>query len=88
MAFLVEGLVVVARIFALGFWRDDRHFARSLQGLDHPLVGIEGFIGDHGVGLDIGKKRIGTIQIMGLTRREQKIRRVAERIDGSVNFGA
>lgn len=88
MAFLVEVFVVVAGIFALRFWRDDWRLARSLERFDHAFAGIEGLIGDHGSGFDGRKERIGAIQIMGLAGREQKVRRIAESIDGSVNFGA
>ncbi len=88
VARLIEVFVIVARIFSVAFGRDDSALTGFLKRIDHAFIGIERFIGDHGIGLDGGKKRIGAVQIMSLARREQEVSRIAQCIDGGVDFGA
>jgi hypothetical protein len=88
VAFLVEVLVVIAGVLPVRFWRNDRCFPGVLEWLSHPLIGVEGFVGDQDSGLDGGKKSIGAVQIVGLACRKMKARRVAEGIDGDVYLGA
>src|SRR5215204_2322579 len=85
---LIEVFVKGARYLA-GFARwDDRHLAGFSQRFAHPRVGIERLVGDDDIGLDLRKERVRPLQIMSLARREQKAGRIAERIDGGVDFGA
>src|SRR3954464_3527768 len=58
------------------------------QRFEHPLVGIESFVGDERLGLKRGQQGIGSGQIVLLTAGEMKAGRIAERIDGGVDFGA
>jgi hypothetical protein len=56
--------------------------------LDNPFVCVVGPICDQGIGLNAGKEFVGAIKIVSLARREMKTRRIAERVDSSVNFCA
>src|SRR3954447_2260326 len=85
---LVEVFVKGARCLAAFARWDDRCLAGVSQRLEHALVGIERFIGDECLGLKRGQQGIGSSQIVLLTAGEMKAGRIAERIDGGVNFGA
>jgi hypothetical protein len=67
---------------------DDRRLAGVSQRLEHPLVGIERFVGDERLGLKVGQQGIGSGQIVLLTAGEMKADRIAERIDSGVDLGA
>jgi hypothetical protein len=58
-----------------------------LQRFDHPFIGIEGFVGDHDVGVDGGKQQIGAVEIMSIAGSESEAGWIAERIDGGIDFG-
>lgn len=88
MSFLVEVAVEVALRFAAAFGRDHDAFADGGEGLNHALIRIISFVGDYGIGFDIRKKRVSTVQIVGLAWREMKSRWVSSRINGGMNFGA
>jgi hypothetical protein len=88
MTGLVEVFVVVAVILPIALGRDDRRFAGCGERFDDALVGVEGLVGDHGIGFDGGKKRISAVEIMGLARRQVEAGRIAEGIDGGVDLGA
>ena len=88
MARFVEFLVILALFFAVGFGRDDRRFARFLQGNQHPRIGIESLVGDHRFGFQLRQQNVGTIQLAGLAAGEMKPRRVAQIIDRGMNLGA
>ena len=83
---LVEVFVEGPRcLAALARW-DDRHLAGFSERLEHPLVRIERFVGNQRLGLKLWEQGIGSGQIMLLTAGEMKAGRIAERIDGGVNF--
>src|SRR4051794_19833189 len=85
---LVEVIVKGARCLP-GIPRWDHGCLAGLgQRLEHPLVGIEGFVGNERLGLKLREQGIGSSQIVLLTAGEMKAGRIAERIDGGVNFGA
>lgn len=63
-------------------------FACQGKWLDHTFLCVVGFVGDQDIGFDSRKKSIGALQIMGLAWCEMKACRVAERINGGVDFGA
>src|SRR3954466_1431861 len=85
---LVEVFVKGAR-YRAGFARwDHRCFTGFSKRLEHPLVGIERFVGNERLGLKVGQQGIGSSQIVLLTAGEMKADRIAERIDGGVDFGA
>lgn len=88
MAGLVEVLVVVSLRSPITFGGDDRRFAGPSKWLDHPLAGIETLVGDQRIGREVGKKRVGAVEVMGLARGEVEAGGIAERIDGGVDLGA
>ena len=57
------------------------------QRFEHPLVGIEGFVGNERLGLKFREQRIGSSQVMLLTTGEMKADRIAERIHQRVDLG-
>jgi hypothetical protein len=63
-------------------------FSSLLQGLEHPLVGVEALVGDHRVGFQLRQQDICPVQLTGLTVGEMEPKRVAERIDRGVDLGA
>jgi len=71
---------------ALGW--DYELFSCRKQGFDHALVGIEGFIRQQGFGLHVRQQRIGSFQIMGLARSQEKRGGIAQCVDHGVDFGA
>ena len=84
---LVEVCVKGARRLA-GFPRwDDRRLTGLGQRLEHPLVGIEGFVGNERLGLQLRQQGIGSGQIVLLTASEMKADRIAERIPQRVDLG-
>src|SRR6266446_912828 len=84
----VKFLVVEALLFAIGFRWNDGEFTGFLQRFEHPLVGIEAFIGDHRASFDARQQDVGSIQFTGLSLAEMKSRWVAERVHGGVDLGA
>jgi hypothetical protein len=57
------------------------------QRFEHPLVGIEGFVGNERLGLKLRQQGIGSSQIVLLTAGEMKADRIAERIHQRVDLG-
>src|SRR5260370_16806114 len=76
----VKFLVVEALLFAIGFRWNDGEFTGFLQRFEHPLAGIEAFIGDHRASFDARQQDVGSIQFTGLSLAEMKSRWVAERV--------
>ena len=74
--------------FAIALGRDHERLSCRKQGLDHALVGIEGFVCQQGIGLHMRQQRIGALQIMGLARRQEEGQRIAQGIDQRMDFGA
>src|SRR3954452_17356020 len=88
VARLVEVFVEGPRcLAALARW-DHRRLAGFSERLEHALVRIERFVGNERLGFKLWEQGIGSGQIMLLTAGEMKAGRIAERIDGGVNFGA
>src|SRR4051794_32331946 len=85
---LVEVFVEGARCLpGVPRW-DDGRLAGLGQRFEHPLVRIERLVGNECLGLKLREQGIGSSQIVRLTAGEMKAGRIAERIDGGVNFGA
>jgi hypothetical protein len=59
-----------------------------LQRFDHPLIGIEGLVCYHDVGVDGRKQQIGAVEIMGIAGSEGEAGWIAERIDGGIDFSS
>src|SRR4029453_1550185 len=72
MARLVEVSIERSRRAAAASWWDDRGFAGSCEGLDHPIVGIERLVGDQRVGLHVRKEVIGADQVMRLAAAQME----------------
>ena len=86
MASLVEVFIILTLIFSIAIRWNDRSLAGLFKQIDHTRVGIECLVGDHSVGFEGRKKRISADQIVGLAGREQEAGRIAERVDGGVDF--
>ena len=88
MTRFVKVSVVVPLVLAIGFRWDDDGFSRFFERLDDTLVGIEAFVGDHGVGLDLRQQYVGAIEIAGLSGGESEAGRIAQSVDRGVDLGA
>src|SRR4051812_36222668 len=85
---LVEVFVEGARRLAGCARWDHRRLAGFSERLEHALVRIERFVGNERLGFKLWEQGIGSGQIMLLTPGEMKAGRIAERIDGGVDFRA
>ena len=88
MARLVSLLVELALDLAVALGRDHDRLSPCKQRLDHAFVGIEGLVCQQGLGRHVWQQRVGAFQIMGLARRQEKVQRIAQRIDKRMNLGA
>src|SRR4051794_3023305 len=88
VARLVEILVVGAGVLAVGLGRDHRRPAGPSEGLEHPLLGVEGLVGDQRLGPEVGQQRVRPGEVVLLPRAEREAGRVAERVDGGVDLRA
>ena len=68
----VQGFIVGAVGFSVGFWRDDDILARLLPRLDHPFIGVKGLVSNDRVGVNAGQKGSGPSKVMRLSRRQMK----------------
>ena len=87
---LVELLIIGALVEAVRFRGDDNGHPRLFEHREHPLLGIIGFIGKQRVNFvyDSRQQNIRPVEIMRLSRRQMKPRRVAQRIAGGMDFRA
>jgi hypothetical protein len=88
MACFVPFAIVCTLVFTVRLGRNHRDFPGLRQGLEHSLVGIVAFISNHDRRVERRQQDIGSVQVTGLTGRQQKAGRVAEGIDGGMDFGA
>jgi hypothetical protein len=88
VACLVGFFIVVALDFAIAPGRDHDRLPPCQQGLDHPLVGIEGLVCQQGFGRHAREQRVGALQVMGLAWCQDEVQRIAQRIDQRMNLGA
>jgi hypothetical protein len=88
MARLVHLFVEIPRRLATAsgwnYWR----LARRHEGFDHALIGIEGFIRQHGIGFHLRQERVGTFEIMCLTAGQEERKRIAQGVDHEMDFCA
>ena len=84
----IELFVVLALMLAIGFWRDDGALASFVERLDNTLVGIEAFVGDHNVGLDLRQQDVGAVEIAGLSGCEREAGWIAQSINRRIDLGA
>ena len=57
------------------------------QRFEHPLIRIEGFVGNERLGLKLRQQGLGSSQVMLLTTGQMKADRIAQRIHQRVDFG-
>jgi hypothetical protein len=87
-ALFVEFPIEFARRQAVWSRRDDGGFASRRQGVEYAAIGIEGAIGDQQIGGHMRQQRIGSGQVVRLSRRQQEAQRIAERVDQGMDLGA
>ena len=85
VARLVQFLVV-ERSITLG--RNDELFSCRKQRFDDTLIGIGSLVCQQGVGLHLGQKQVGTLQIMGLPRSQEEGQRISKGVDHGMDFSA
>ena len=85
---LVEFFIVLTRCFPVGFWRNNGLDALLLKKVQDTLIGIKGFVSAPCVGLEIGQESIRSLPIAGLTRGQNEVQGIAQRIDHGVDFCA
>jgi len=88
VARLVQFLVVEALNLSITLGRTDELFSCGKQRLDNAFIGIESLVCQQGVSLHLGQKLVGTLQIMGLSRRQEESQRISKGVDHGVDFGA
>ena len=86
VARLVKRLIELAGRCSILPRRDNGGFAGIRQRFENPLIGIIGLVGDQDLGGHLRQQRIGTDEIMGLSRGQQEAQRVAEGVDQSVDL--
>ena len=67
MARLVHLSIKIARHLARTLGRDHWDFACCQEAVDHSLIDIERFIGQHGISFHLRQQRVGALEIMRLT---------------------
>jgi hypothetical protein len=88
MTRLVHFFVESPRHLAPPLGRNYRGFSHRQEGLDHALIGIKGFIGQHDIGFHLRQERVGTFEIMRLTAGQEERKRIAQGVDHEMDFCA
>ena len=88
VARLVQFLVVEALNLSITLGRNDERFSCRKQRFNDALIGIESLVCQQGVGLHLGQKHVGTLQIMGLPRSQEEGQRISKGVDHGMDFGA
>jgi len=88
MASFVKLLFLFALYLAVGLGWNHSNFTRLLPGVQDPLVGVEAFVGEQNVSVQLRQQDIGPFQIAGLSAGEIKSNGIAEGVDCGVNLGA
>jgi len=88
VARLVQFPVVRALNLSIAFGRNDELFSFRKQRPDDAFIGIESLVCQQSVGLHLGQKHVGTLQIMGLPRGQEEGQRIAKGVDHGMDFGA
>ena len=87
MTCFVGVFVEIALNLAVALGRDHERLPPCQQRFDQPLVGIEGFVCQQGLGRHIRQQHVSAFEIMGLARRQDEVQRIAQRIDERMNLG-
>ena len=88
MAGFVECFVIIAGLFAIGFWRNDRLNIYRTQSVNHPFVRIVSFVCKQNVGPDAADQNVRAVQIAGLSGCQVKCQRIAQSVAGRMDFRA
>src|SRR5436190_204221 len=88
MARLVHLSIKIARHLARTLGRDHWDFACRQEGVDHSLIDIERFIGQHDIRFDLRQEHVSALKIMRLTASQEEGQRIAQRIDHEMDFCA
>jgi hypothetical protein len=88
MAGLVEVCVVSAAACPIALGWDDRGLAGGNERIENPGIGIEGIVGDQGLGGEMRQESVRSFQIVRLPCGQQELDWVAERVDQGVDLGA
>jgi hypothetical protein len=83
----IEDEIAGQRYRPAGVRRNNRGDLPLGQDVDEG-VGVICFVADQGRRIAIAKQRLGADEIVGLSRRQHQLDRVAQRIDERMNFGA
>jgi len=84
----VEGFVVVALNFPVGFRRYHNLFSGRKQRSDNARICVISFVCQQNWGLKIADQMIRALQIAGLCAGQEKPKRVAQSVACRVDFGA
>ena len=88
VARFVHFFVVEALKLSITLGRNDELFSCRKQRFDDTLIGIGSLVCQQGVGLHLGQKQVGTLQIMGLPRSQEEGQRISKGVDHGMDFGA
>ena len=88
MPCLVEVLVIAAGPLAVAPGWDNHLLSRRRDRIDHPFVGVEGFVGDQHVGLHRRDQVVGADEIVCLAAGQMEADRIAKGINQGVDLGA
>lgn len=88
MAMFVKLSVVIAHLRSILLRRYDGGLAGGRKWGKHPLVSVKRLVGNDDLRLDRGQKVIRAVEIMRLTGAQQKICRIAQRIDAGMDLCA
>ena len=83
----VGSLVILSLHNAIGSRRHDRFTARRFDRCKN-RIGVIALIGDHRIGPESRKQRLGLSGLRGLPGRKNQSNRLAQRVYGGVNLGA
>jgi hypothetical protein len=86
IASTVEMVIEFARSKAIGSGWNHR-FGASRFDHGHEMVGVVAFVGYHSLARQILNQRRGTVDVGDLPGREDDAQRIAQRIDGDMQFG-
>ena len=88
MPSLVEVPVIFARLPVRGPRGNHHGLALGQQWLNQPRMGVVGLVCDDSLRSSVLEQDVSTLEIMGLPGREEKSRRIAQRIDRGMDLGA
>jgi hypothetical protein len=86
VACLVERLIDLAGRCSVLPRRDHGGFSGTRQRLENALISIIGLVGDQDLGSHLRQQRIGSGEIVNLSRGQKEAQRIAESVDQSVDL--